>query len=78
MPKRKSNGVEWKGRKFREKAARFRFGAREGKEKSWREGRGTPHKEGKGRTAQGMIGVEEGDDGCARGGEAGRQEGSDL
>ena len=74
--------MEWKGRKFREKAARFRFGAREeggeGEKLERGEARGTTHREGEGRTAQGMIGVEEEDDGCARGGEAGRQEGSDL
>ena len=69
--------MEWKGRKFREKAARFRFGASEeggeGEKLERGEARGTTHREGKGRTAQGMIGVEEGDDGT--GGRAGARQG---
>ena len=70
--------MEWKGRKFREKAARFRFGAREegGEGEKLERGearRGTTHREGEGRTAQGMIGVEEGDDGT--GARAGARQG---
>ena len=56
MPKRKSNEVEWKGRKFWEKAGRFRFGGGSGGENLERGWVGD-YPQGRGRTAQGMIGV---------------------
>ena len=77
LPKRKSNEVEWKGRKFREKVGSFGFegGRRKvGKGARARRRGTTQYPQGKGRTAQGMIGVAL----RASGGGRGRQEGSDL